>query len=106
MLFENSGKLGASVLSKRNQVLWNKLIHRYIGLLRILIIGLQKGDEVVMINGTHVEGMTSTEVVNTIKGIDGDVNVVAKRGDATPIVRATGAVAPPGIGEWFISIQH
>lgn len=54
-----------------------------------------------MINGTHVEGMTSTEVVNTIKGIDGDVNVVAKRGDATPIVRATGAVAPPGIGEWY-----
>jgi len=67
----------------------------------ILIIGLQKGDEVVMINGTHVEGMTTTEVVNIIKGIDGDVNVVAKRGDATPIVRASGAVAPPGNGEWY-----
>lgn len=70
------------------------------------------------INGTHVEGMTSTEVVNIIKGIKGELNVVAKRGDVTPVatavpitkdgynpnvvpVRATGIGAPPGNGEWY-----
>ena len=49
---------------------------------------LQPGDEVVMINGNLLDaGMTSTEAVNIIKGIKGDVNVVAKRG-GTPEVHA------------------
>lgn len=38
-----------------------------------------------MINGTLVEGMTSAEVVDIIKGILGDINVVAKRVDVQTI---------------------
>lgn len=55
----------------------------------------------MLINGTHVEGMTSTqEVVDIIKGITGDLNVVAKRGDVTPDVPVNPNEAPPGNGEW------
>lgn len=67
-------------------------------------IALQPGDEVVMVNGKLVEGMTSSEVVVIIKTITGDVNVVAKRGAvavavapsapmAASAVKASGSVA-------------
>ena len=80
-------------------------------------IALQPGDEVVMVNGNLVEGMTSNEVVTIIKTITGDVNVVAKRGAVAVVVApsapmaatavkasgpvaavAGGGMAPPGNG--------
>lgn len=53
----------------------------YITNLRLLFenSGLQKGDEVETVNGTIVEGMTSNEVTDIIKGAKGDINIVAKR---------------------------
>ena len=55
------------------------------------------------INGTLVEGMTNTqEVVDIIKGITGDLNVVAKRGEVTSVAKAVPVnpnEAPPGNGE-------
>lgn len=50
-----------------------------------------------MINGTPVEGMTSTqEVVDVIKCITGELNVVVKRRHVTPVLKIEG---PPGNGE-------
>jgi hypothetical protein len=55
-------------------------------ILLISTIGLQQGDEILLINGTLVEEMTTTEVVDIINGIEGDINVFAKkRGDVTPV---------------------
>lgn len=52
-----------------------------------------------MINGTPIEGMTNTqEVVDIIKDITGEVNVVAKRRHVTPVFKIEG---PPGNGEWY-----
>ena len=55
------------------------------------------------INGTLVEGMTNTqEVVDIIKGITGDLNVVAKRGEVTSVAKAVPVnpnEAPPDNGE-------
>lgn len=82
-------------------------------------IALQAGDEVVMVNGNLVEGMTSNEVVGIIKSITGDVNVVAKRGAvAVPVAPSAPAAAtavkvtspaaaiagaPPGNGMLFFT---
>ncbi len=63
---------------------------------------LQQGDEVVMVCGTLVEGMTPAEVVNIIKAVEGEVTVVVKRGGP---VEATVVVASPPPGT-YINIKQ
>jgi len=58
---------------------------------------LQAGDEVVMVNGNLVEGMTSNEVVAIIKSITGDVNVVAKRGAVAVAVAPSAPIAAKAV---------
>ncbi len=60
-------------------------------------IALQAGDEVVMVNGNLVEGMTSSEVVAIIKTITGDVNVVAKRGAVAVAVAPSAPMAATAV---------
>lgn len=57
-------KAGLTVLAKDGKV--------YVATLTLLFenSGLQKGDEIVSINGTLVEGMNGFEVFNIIKGIE------------------------------------
>lgn len=75
--------------------LFNKSINHILLIFILLFIALQAGDEVVMVNGNLVEGMTSTEVVGIIKAAEGDIAVVAKRGAAV-VATAVGSEAPPG----------
>ncbi|GFH50278.1 hypothetical protein CTEN210_06754 [Chaetoceros tenuissimus] len=58
---------------------------------------LQAGDEVVMVNGNLVEGMTSNEVVGIIKSCTGDVNVVAKRGAVAVAVAPSAPAAATAV---------